>query len=98
MADPMPSIPTSIFSALFKRGQVISTDRGRGIFQPALDTAISKLEQGQWVHMFPEGYVNLSRKMVLRRFKWGLSRLLLESKHRPRVVPIWIEGECLQMR
>jgi monolysocardiolipin acyltransferase len=77
----------------FDYGQVIPTDRGRGIFQPALDTAIQKLDEGQWTHLFPEGYVNLSRKMVLRRFKWGLSRLLLESKRRPRVVPIWIEGE-----
>ncbi|CAO1621359.1 unnamed protein product [Parajaminaea phylloscopi] len=80
------------FSKGFERGQVISTDRGRGIFQPALDTAIEKLELGQWVHLFPEGYVNLSRQMVLRRFKWGVSRLLLESKARPRVVPIWIQG------
>lgn len=30
---------------------------------------------------------------MLRRFKWGMSRLLLESQQRPRVVPIWIEGE-----
>lgn len=83
----------SLFSYAFNKGQVISTDRGRGIFQPALDTAISKLDAGQWVHLFPEGYVNLSRRMVLRRFKWGLSRLLLETKKAPRVVPIWIEGE-----
>lgn len=83
----------SLFNRLFNKGQVISTDRGRGIFQPALDRAIAKLEEGQWVHLFPEGYVNLSRTMVLRRFKWGMSRLLLESEQRPKVVPIWIEGE-----
>lgn len=82
----------SVFSKLFTQGQVIPTDRGRGIFQPALDTAISKLNMGHWVHLFPEGYVNLSRQMVLRRFKWGLSRLLLEAEKRPRVIPIWIEG------
>lgn len=50
------------------------------------------------MHLFPEGYVNLSRHMILRRFKWGVSRLLLESKARPRVVPIWIQGESLSLQ
>lgn len=48
------------------------------------------------MHLFPEGYVNLSRKALCRRFKWGVGRLLLEAEleKRPVVVPIWIEGEC----
>jgi len=74
---------------------VIETERGRGIFQPAIDEAISKLENGRWVHLFPEGYVNLSRSAELRRFKWGVGRMLQELKpeNRPFVVPMWISGE-----
>src|ERR1700683_1716391 len=39
----------SVFSAFFRTGQVLETFRGRGIYQPAVDTAIEKLDQGQWV-------------------------------------------------
>ncbi|PWN39376.1 hypothetical protein IE81DRAFT_294973, partial [Ceraceosorus guamensis] len=84
----------ALFRYFFTHGQVLSTDRGRGVFQPSIDTAIDKLLTGQWVHIFPEGYVNMSRKAICRRFKWGIGRLLLES-HReqtPIVIPIWIEG------
>lgn len=28
----------------------------------------------------------------MRYFKWGVSRLILETERAPRVVPIWIEG------
>jgi len=92
-------------SYLFKSGQVLPTDRGRGVYQPSLDEGIDLLEKAQWVHMFPEGYVNLSRKAHLRRFKWGVGRMLLEAgaakrNSRPVIVPMWISGgsyisECL---
>jgi monolysocardiolipin acyltransferase len=42
-------LPDSAFSAFFRAGQVLETFRGRGIYQPAVDTAIEKLDQGQWV-------------------------------------------------
>ncbi|KDN41614.1 hypothetical protein K437DRAFT_275401 [Tilletiaria anomala UBC 951] len=64
---------------IFGKGQVIATNRGGGIFQTAVDRSIDKLKAGSWVHVFPEGYVNTSRKMTLRRFKWGVSRMILEA-------------------
>ncbi|EPQ29195.1 uncharacterized protein PFL1_03482 [Pseudozyma flocculosa PF-1] len=76
----------------FTAGQVIETHRGGGIFQPSIDTAISKLDAGQWIHLFPEGYVNVGTTTKLRRFKWGLSRMILEAQQTPVVVPIWITG------
>jgi hypothetical protein len=39
----------SLFSAFFRKGQVVETFRGNGIWQPALDVAIEKLNQGHWV-------------------------------------------------
>lgn len=45
-----------------------------------------------WIHIFPEGMIHQSPKKVMRYFKWGVSRLILESSECPDVVPIWIEG------
>jgi monolysocardiolipin acyltransferase len=36
-------------SKFFSLGQVIETVRGGGIFQPAIDDAIRKLGEGEWV-------------------------------------------------
>jgi monolysocardiolipin acyltransferase len=38
-----------VFSAIFRSGQVLETVRGAGIFQPAVDVAIEKLNSGAWV-------------------------------------------------
>ncbi|KAI8451658.1 hypothetical protein BY996DRAFT_4585600 [Phakopsora pachyrhizi] len=67
-------------SFLFRNGQVIETFRGKGIYQQALDISISKLNDSQWVHIFPEGKVNQTLnnpKHQLLRFKWGVSRLVM---------------------
>jgi len=39
----------SVFSAFFRQGQVLETFRGNGIFQPAVDAAIQRLNEGHWV-------------------------------------------------
>lgn len=73
-------------------GQTLETFRGRGIFQPALDQALDKLAETRWVHLFPEGAVNLTHCTRMRRFKWGISRLFLEAPKSPVVIPIWLTG------
>lgn len=40
---------SSLFSAFFRNGQVIETFRGKGIWQPAVDLAIEKVNNGGWV-------------------------------------------------
>ncbi|KAF8165075.1 acyltransferase-domain-containing protein [Crassisporium funariophilum] len=56
-----------VFSAFFSLGQTIETFRGKGIYQAAVDTAIQKVDQGNWasakhrllfVHLYGEGKVN----------------------------------------
>nr|CDI51613.1 related to TAZ1-Lyso-phosphatidylcholine acyltransferase [Melanopsichium pennsylvanicum 4] len=79
-------------STFFRNGQCIETLRGGGIYQKAIDTSIEKLNKAKWIHLFPEGYVNVSTSTKLRRFKWGIARMLLEAKTVPTVVPIWISG------
>ncbi|SPC63608.1 related to TAZ1 - Lyso-phosphatidylcholine acyltransferase [Ustilago sp. UG-2017b] len=81
-----------LLSRFFRNGQCIETHRGGGIHQAAIDESIKKLSGGSWVHLFPEAYVNISTSTRLRRFKWGISRMLLEAEKLPVVVPIWIAG------
>ncbi|KAI1789890.1 acyltransferase-domain-containing protein [Ganoderma leucocontextum] len=76
-ADIMFTNP--VFSTFFRYGQVIETFRGDGIFQPAIDDAIQKLNCGEWVHLFGEGKVNQESNDIekpnaakLLRFKWGM--------------------------
>lgn len=45
-----------------------------------------------WVHIFPEGKIHQHPDKIMRYFKWGVSRLILESDPMPDFVPIWIEG------
>ncbi|GAA5821050.1 hypothetical protein JCM10212_006523 [Sporobolomyces blumeae] len=79
----------------FTKGQVIETFRGKGIYQDAIDVAARKLDQGNWVHIFPEGKIKQEDLTELRRFKWGVSRMLMECERLPTIVPVWIKGESL---
>lgn len=74
---------------------MLETFRGNGIFQAAIDTAIRKLNEGEWIHLFGEGKVNQttsSEKHELLRFKWGVGRILMEAMKPPVIIPMWLEG------
>lgn len=45
-----------------------------------------------WVHIFPEGKIHQHPDKIMRYFKWGVARLILESEPAPIVVPIYTEG------
>ncbi|KAI0065174.1 acyltransferase-domain-containing protein [Artomyces pyxidatus] len=88
-----------VFSAFFRNGQVLETFRGKGIYQPAVDSAIEKLSHGQWVHLFGEGKVRQpdtysveASGAKLIRFKWGVGRILMETPRAPTIIPMWITG------
>lgn len=82
----------NLYRWFFRQGQTLEVHRGDGIFQASLDEALARLAEGRWVHLFPEGYVNLTRSTRMRRFKWGVARLVLEAPCAPHVVPIWLQG------
>jgi monolysocardiolipin acyltransferase len=88
-----------LLSWYFAAGQVLETDRhGPGIYQPSIDQAIDILRDGGWVHIFPEGYVNQPRDYKnagdyqLLRFKWGVSRILMEAPTDVRILPVYLKG------
>ncbi|TFK73013.1 acyltransferase-domain-containing protein [Pluteus cervinus] len=93
-----------LFSTFFTLGQTLETFRGKGIYQPAVDTAINKLNRGGWVHLYGEGKVNqpleyprnqssvFPHSRCLPRFKWGVGRMLIEPKALPVVIPMWLSG------
>jgi monolysocardiolipin acyltransferase len=45
-----------------------------------------------WVHVFPEGCIHQHPDLAVRYFKWGISRLILESEPAPDVLPMFIDG------
>ncbi|CAG8579508.1 4007_t:CDS:2 [Paraglomus brasilianum] len=77
-------------SYFFSLGRVVPTVRGAGIHQPAMNYALDRLNDGEWVHIFPEGKVNQTANLI--RFKWGIGRLLMETNNLPIVVPLWHKG------
>lgn len=45
-----------------------------------------------WIHIFPEGMIHQHPRKVMRYFKWGVARLILEAEPCPDVLPMWIDG------
>lgn len=93
----------AFLARFFSLGQVLSTKRfGAGPFQGSIDAGIYLLSRDQhnrdapeWVHTFPESVVHQPYppyENTLRYFKWGVSRLVLESDTPPIIVPIFTKG------
>lgn len=73
---------------MFSLGRCIPCVRGEGIFQKGVDECISALARNDWVHVFPEGKVTLTPI----RIKWGVARMIEETKTPPILLPIWLDG------
>lgn len=45
-----------------------------------------------WIHVFPEGKIHQHPDKIMRYFKWGVARMILESEPCPDVMCMWIDG------
>ncbi|KAG6005959.1 hypothetical protein E4U43_000518 [Claviceps pusilla] len=69
-------------------GLSFSTDGKDSFPAPAAYT----VNRGSWVHVFPEACCHQNPESTLRYFKWGVSRLILESDPAPEFIPMFIHG------
>ncbi|XP_059652400.1 uncharacterized protein LOC132299663 [Cornus florida] len=74
-------------SAFFRFVKVLPVSRGDGIYQKGMDVAISKLNRGGWVHIFPEGSRSRDGGRTVGSAKRGVGRLVLDADNIPMVVP-----------
>ncbi|CAM0884564.1 unnamed protein product [Alopecurus aequalis] len=76
-----------VLSTFFRSVKVLPVSRGEGIYQKGMDMALSKLNNGGWVHIFPEGSRSRDGGKTIAPAKRGVGRLVMDADSLPVVVP-----------
>ncbi|KAH8688043.1 hypothetical protein GQ44DRAFT_720804 [Phaeosphaeriaceae sp. PMI808] len=86
---PITSLKSPDLIDPFSDGHLTFSTTGEDTF-PSPSAYLSR--RHAWIHIFPEGMIHQTEHRIMRYFKWGVSRLILESDPIPDIVPIFIEG------
>ncbi|XP_012701195.1 uncharacterized protein LOC101768024 [Setaria italica] len=76
-----------VLSTFFRSVKVLPVSRGDGIYQKGMDMALSKLNSGGWVHIFPEGSRSRDGGKTIAPAKRGVGRLVMDTDSLPVVIP-----------
>ncbi|KAK5743093.1 Lyso-phosphatidylcholine acyltransferase [Elasticomyces elasticus] len=87
-ASSPPTTPSPISDPFSSGFLNYSTSGSDAIFSPSA----YPINKFSWIHIFPEGMTHQHPDHLMRYFKWGVARLILESEPCPDVMPIWIDG------
>ncbi|KAF5197795.1 Tafazzin [Thalictrum thalictroides] len=82
----------TVTSAFFRSVKVLPVSRGDGIYQKGMDIALSKLNSGGWVHIFPEGSRSRDGGRTMGSTKRGVGRLVIDADIAPMVLPFVHSG------
>ncbi|GLJ23086.1 hypothetical protein SUGI_0435840 [Cryptomeria japonica] len=80
-----------LLSYFFRLGKCIPITRGAGIYQTNMNEALDRINEGEWLHTFPEGKISQERGPI-RRLKWGTASLIVRASVTPIVLPIAHSG------
>lgn len=80
-----------VTGSILSAGRVLPVERGGGALQPGMDAVVSRLQAGDWLHMFPEG-ARQPFGSGLGRMKPGIGRLIADAQPTPLVVPFYHRG------
>ncbi|XP_022741149.1 N-acylphosphatidylethanolamine synthase isoform X2 [Durio zibethinus] len=76
-----------LLTYFFRLGKCIPITRGAGIYQEHMNEALQCLNNGAWLHTFPEGKVS-QEDAPIRRLKWGTASLIVRAHVTPIVLPM----------
>lgn len=77
-------------ASFFSFGRGVPIVRGAGLDQPGFDFLIERLNQGDWVHIFPEGGRSRDPEHLRTPLKTGIGHLVRNS--RPLLLPFHHTG------
>lgn len=77
-------------SSFFRTVKVLPVERGAGLEQAGMQVAYSRIQRGDWVHIFPEG--TRSKDGSIGKVKRGVGRMVAAADIPPVVVPFVHSG------
>ncbi|DAZ96525.1 TPA: hypothetical protein N0F65_008076 [Lagenidium giganteum] len=89
---------SKVLSTFFFSAKTLPVKRGAGIDHKMMEDFFEKVQDGEWVHIFPEGKIDQHHVLGGRgspererigRLKWGVGKLIARASQRPVVVPFY---------